>query len=1066
MSPRRSLLAILGLLTVLGVIAIAILLYTFDLNRYRSELAQGLGSAVNRPVRIGEAHLSLRHGLAFDFTDLHIGPSPDGSDELSAAHLFIKIGLLPLLKRQIAVREIVVDAPRLTLTLEPAAPGEPTAPLLIDRGLLEATMVRSLRVENGTLNLLDRRQPERPLAIKAKHIRGELNDLSLNRPGRLALTADLIQEGGPAAVNLSGEIAPPEQVASWRQARLDLDLRLQHLDPQPLLRRYASAANIGTDGRLALQLKLAGSPEAGLRLAGELVGADLALHLPDLYRKPLPLSKIQIDGTWTATAGTHRLSDLLLEINGMAFNGNLSLRDRQGQSWLEGDLSSSALPLTDLARFVPDRKSSTGSYVRESLAGGTLQIGSIRFAGAPEHFSRFDENFPLREATASVQGGAFRLDQQGTITGVAFKAAWKETRLLLTEGKGRLLEAPFEFSGSLAGLLQGIPEVGLEAHGTVLSENLMALVPAKKRPGISADGPLPLDLKITGPLDRLVLDLQADLKYVSGRLDQKLNKPAGLDGNIFLTGEITPERLELSFGRLSIPPLELRARGVLQREEDKNFSLSLDVAPLDLEKARFRTPLLERFAPRGELALHYEVDGSSGDIRHRQGTVSLRDFGFDLAGPVADIRGANGEILLFANRAQTSRLTARLGTSLVEIDGVLENFASPRLELAVRGKAIRADELIFPSDRAVLHDVDGHLVITRDGIDFSPVKVRLDGGTQATVQGALRNFRAPETTLEIDAEYGDIDEVIGLWQKPPPPPAVRVKTKRGRGALFIKARARKGTLGPLHFTDAEAEITLEQGVLNIFPLHFSAGSGHCTGRVAVDGTEGPPSLLKISGHLENIDAAALHHELLKKRGLVTGTLSGDFYLEGRAGKDFLATSLGGFDLKVKDGVLLKFKFLSKVFSLLNISQILTLRLPDMDQKGMPFERLTGTFSLRHGVLSTEDLFVKSNAMNLSLVGDADLAKEEVDLVLGVKPLRTVDKIITQIPIAGWLLTGEEKALITAHFQIKGKGDDPDVVPIPITSVSEKALGIFKRILELPGKVIEDMGEMLEGEQEK
>ena len=160
----------------------------------------------------------------------------------------------------------------------------------------------------------------------------------------------------------------------------------------------------------------------------------------------------------------------------------------------------------------------------------------------------------------------------------------------------------------------------------------------------------------------------------------------------------------------------------------------------------------------------------------------------------------------------------------------------------------------------------------------------------------------------------------------------------------------------------------------------------------------------------------------------------------------------------------KFPFLSKVFSLLNVSQILTFNLPDMSQEGMPFNRLKGNFNLSKGILSTDDLFVDSNAMNLSLVGNADLAEHGLDLVLGVKPLRTVDKIVTKIPIAGWLLTGEEKALITAHFAIKGKSEDPDVIPIPITSVSEKVRGIFRRVLGLPGKVVTDMGDLLQGEK--
>jgi len=141
----------------------------------------------------------------------------------------------------------------------------------------------------------------------------------------------------------------------------------------------------------------------------------------------------------------------------------------------------------------------------------------------------------------------------------------------------------------------------------------------------------------------------------------------------------------------------------------------------------------------------------------------------------------------------------------------------------------------------------------------------------------------------------------------------------------------------------------------------------------------------------------------------------------------------------------------------------TLKLPDMVEEGMPFTELQGNFALRDGTLSTEDLAITSNAMNLSLVGDVDLAKKELDLILGVKPLRTVDKLITRIPIAGWLLTGKEKALITAHFEIKGPSHAPRVQPIPVTSISGKVLGIFQRVLGLPGKLVTDPGEVLTGQ---
>jgi uncharacterized protein YhdP len=522
----------------------------------------------------------------------------------------------------------------------------------------------------------------------------------------------------------------------------------------------------------------------------------------------------------------------------------------------------------------------------------------------------------------------------------------------------------------------------------------------------------------------------------------------------------------LSHGRLQVAPLEVRAEGGIDRAQDKAFRMALDLAPLPLQEVVPFLPALERFALRGAASGQFEITGSGGKIKNRAGTLYLRGFGMHLGGAVADINDVNGQFRLLDDGLDFEHVSAKLGISPVRVDGSLRNFSDPRLELQVQGKTIRADELIFPSDKAVLRDVDGRLVIDKGGILFDPVKVRLNGGTAAVVSGALKDFSAPQVNLGIEAERANIDEVIGLWQRSAETTKGQQQQGQGKGkaTVLIDARVRQGILGPLNFQNAEGKIGYKDGILSIFPLRFDAGAGRCTGQVEVARQPDGSSLLKMSGHLENFDAAAVQHEILKMRGLITGTLQGDFYLQGEPGSNFLPTSLGGFSLKIKDGVLLKFPFLSKVFSLLNVSQILTFNLPDMAREGMPFKRLKGNLSLSKGILSTEDLFVDSNAMNLSLVGDSNLITKKLDLVLGVKPLRTVDKIVTKIPIAGWLLTGEEKALITAHFEIKGKAEDPDVTPIPITSVSEKVLGIFKRVFGLPGKVVTDVGELLEGEK--
>jgi uncharacterized protein YhdP len=133
---------------------------------------------------------------------------------------------------------------------------------------------------------------------------------------------------------------------------------------------------------------------------------------------------------------------------------------------------------------------------------------------------------------------------------------------------------------------------------------------------------------------------------------------------------------------------------------------------------------------------------------------------------------------------------------------------------------------------------------------------------------------------------------------------------------------------------------------------------------------------------------------------------------------------------------------------------------------VPFTLLTGELAIDKGILSTENIRIDSEAMNMSYVGNYDMVRDRLDLLVVVKPLGTVDKVVTSLPIAGWLLGGEQKALITAQFKVTGTGAKPKVEAIPISSMSKGMLGFFQRTLSLPLKLIEDPAILWGGGGEK
>ena len=206
------------------------------------------------------------------------------------------------------------------------------------------------------------------------------------------------------------------------------------------------------------------------------------------------------------------------------------------------------------------------------------------------------------------------------------------------------------------------------------------------------------------------------------------------------------------------------------------------------------------------------------------------------------------------------------------------------------------------------------------------------------------------------------------------------------------------------------------------------------------------------------------HAMGVKKQEVTGTLSlqGELSAKGESALEIRRSLLGAVKLKAEHGSVRKFSTLSKVLSILNVSQLLKFQLPDMVSGGMPYNRITGDLAFRDGSASTSNLFLDSNAINLSAVGKLDLMRNELNLTIGVQPLQSVDKVVSRIPIVGWILTGKDHSLITTYFEAKGPIEDPQVTAVPVKSLARGVLNIFKRVFELPGKLFTDTGEVVIG----
>jgi uncharacterized protein YhdP len=197
--------------------------------------------------------------------------------------------------------------------------------------------------------------------------------------------------------------------------------------------------------------------------------------------------------------------------------------------------------------------------------------------------------------------------------------------------------------------------------------------------------------------------------------------------------------------------------------------------------------------------------------------------------------------------------------------------------------------------------------------------------------------------------------------------------------------------------------------------------------------------------------------IVKDQGsfLATGQVRASGVVTAGGGEDFLRSLGGRVRIEMVDGRIQRSFMIEKVLRMTNLTGLFK---KGPEGKGMPYDDISATFDLKDGIARTEDMKLRSTALRAGGVGQLDLAHRTVDVALAVRPLSLTDEAIkatSELPIMkelaiGTLLFGKEKSILVVSFRIHGPMTHPAVEGIPTQSVERGVLGIFKRILDLPG----------------
>ncbi len=458
-------------------------------------------------------------------------------------------------------------------------------------------------------------------------------------------------------------------------------------------------------------------------------------------------------------------------------------------------------------------------------------------------------------------------------------------------------------------------------------------------------------------------------------------------------------------------------------------------------------------------------------------------------GAPGPIEFASGSVTLEPGKLRLSRLSLKTTGGYGMVDGTLgldhsgahvrdvtvelhDMPAGLWLALAVDPDVIRVTgpaggkvRIQEDSSRAGNLLVNGRLVISAGSVQFgflrAPMEirgatVRFTGRSMAVnlpssvLEGSPIDFRMTiadlsNPTMRIEASVArlnfEVMKFIRLPWTPATPPAVFPIPVNGH------IEAQDGDLSKLQMSSIKTDFWRINGDWKVYNFRANAFNG--SAELEISG-RAKDNWIHIQGKMSNMDISAMF--LLpgdRTESPIIGKTWVAADLRADTNGNFFETLEGRASLTIRDGLLNRFVLLSRLLSLIDLKSWLTARFPDPTVNGLPFDTIFFDLKGDHGAFATERFLLQGPVMDITATGDLDLAQSSMDMRLAAFPLSTFNWVLSKIPIIGSNMADSAGTVVAAYVRAHGPVSDPDVTPMPITSVAE----LIKKMLFLPINVI-------------
>ncbi|HOG12890.1 MAG TPA: DUF748 domain-containing protein, partial [Smithellaceae bacterium] len=295
---------------------------------FKEPLTRMIGRELNRPVHYdeGSGSLSLRKGLAFTFTGFVIKEKDGVADFVHIRSARLRLDILPLLRNQFSLRDVLLDRP--VLQLKRDSNGELNIADLLAKPRKETALkINNINIDKGSVTFEDQAAGNEVITTRLDDLDCAVDSPLFGSRFQYQISATVIEDRNKATLSLKGTFEPsPSDKPVWAST-LNASIRLKGSDLRhyaPYLNRRAAIDRLG--GLLDADTNFSGTLK-NFSSKGSVAVKNSLFDCARAFSNPLTPRTVRIDYALSRNAGSLSLDVARLAIDRFEASGRLNIED-------------------------------------------------------------------------------------------------------------------------------------------------------------------------------------------------------------------------------------------------------------------------------------------------------------------------------------------------------------------------------------------------------------------------------------------------------------------------------------------------------------------------------------------------------------------------------------------------------------------------------------------------------------------------------------------------------------------------------------------------------------------